>query len=78
MSTALVPLAGTAAAATIEVANYVALTAAVAPGCQDGTVLRATGDMAEGNLTVLTVSCDVTLDINGHYLQIGPVVIGTG
>lgn len=75
MVASTVALSGTAAAATVEVATFAELQSALGPGCSDGDTVKVTAGISVGTTSQSTVSCDVTLDLNGQVVQVGTVWI---
>jgi uncharacterized repeat protein (TIGR02543 family) len=73
-----VALSGTAAAATVDVATFAELQAALGPSCADGNTVTVTADIFVGTTSQSTVSCDLTLDLNSHVVQVGTVWISAG
>lgn len=70
LAVASVGLSGPASAAgTVEVATFSELQTALGPGCSTGDTVKVTASIVEGTGSQSTVSCDVTLDLNGQHVQ---------
>jgi uncharacterized repeat protein (TIGR02543 family) len=67
-----------AAATTVDVTTFAELQAAMGPSCADGSTVRVTADIFMGTTSQSTVSCTLTLDLNGHHVQQGTVWISAG
>jgi uncharacterized repeat protein (TIGR02543 family) len=65
-------------AATVGVATFGQLSTALDSGCSNGDVVEITADIAEGTTSQSHVSCDLTLDLNGHRVQVGTIWITSG